>query len=415
MSGRILIIDDNKMLTKLLAKKLDSIFGFGIDIAFSFAEAKSLLENSQDYFVCFADLCLPDALNGEIVDFLIEKSLLVVVLTANSDEKIKQKFLDKDIFSYIYKESNTCIDQIVSTVELLKTFQKFKVILAMSNLNERNYIKNLLSLRQFQILVAAHGEEALSYLNDNTDTNLIICDAKMPVVDGIDLLSQIREDYPKTQLGVIVLGDKNDSLEVSFLRGGANEFIEKPFSKELFNARLDRYLQEKKDQLLMEHFNYLDPLTGAKKAFYLKNSVDDYINDKSENESFAFAIVDIDNLRSINAEYGYNIGDEVIRTVVKEILNETYGRDIVGHFSRDKICVLLKNTSSEQAIRVLSSIRTNIKNKGVLVSLDEVFFTVSIGVTFSSAKTSYEELIHKAQDALSIAKNAGKDRVEVCF
>ena len=137
MSGKILIIDDNKMLTKLLAKRLNNIFGFGVDVAFSFTEAVSLLENSQDYFVCFADLCLPDALNGEVVDFLLEKSLLVVVLTANSDEKIKQKFLDKDIFSYIYKESSTCIDQIISTRELLNSFQKLKVILAMSNLNER--------------------------------------------------------------------------------------------------------------------------------------------------------------------------------------------------------------------------------------------------------------------------------------
>ncbi len=415
MSGKILIIDDNKMLTKLLAKRLNNIFGFGVDVAFSFTEAVSLLENSQDYFVCFADLCLPDALNGEVVDFLLEKSLLVVVLTANSDEKIKQKFLDKDIFSYIYKESSTCIDQIISTIELLNSFQKLKVILAMSNLNERTYIKNLLALRKFQVLVAAHGEEALSYLNDNTDTNLIICDAKMPVIDGLDLLASIRESYPKTQLGLIVLGDKNDSLEVSFLRGGANEFIEKPFSKELFNARLDRYLQEKKDQLLMSNFNDLEPLTGIKKSFYFKNEVKDYINDKADDEDFAFAIIDIDNLGSINSEYGFNIGDELIKNTTKFITDEIYGRDLVGHFSRDKICVLLKNTSKEQAIRIFSSIRTNVKNHAILVSLDELFFTISIGVTFPSANTSYEELIKKALDALALAKNNGKDRVEVCF
>lgn len=412
--GKILIIDDNKMLTKLLAKKISSVFNFEIDIAFSFAEAKNLVESGEKYFVCFADLCLPDALNGEIVDFLLGHSLLVVVLTANSSNEIKQRFLDKQIYSYISKESYTCIDEIISAVELLSRFQKFRVILAMSNINERNNIKNMLSLRNFNILAAAHGEEALSYLNDNADINLLICDAKMPVVDGLDLLAKVRLTYPKNQLGFIALGDKDDSLESAFLRGGANEFIAKPFSKELFNARLDRYLKDMNDLQLLNHFNDLEPLTGAKKSLYLKSYIEDYLSEKQENEPFALALIDIDNLKSINSEYGYSVGDEALRLAVKEIFNETMGRDIVGHFTSEKICVLLKNVDNEKAIRIFSSIRTNIKNKALLVSLDELYFTVSIGVTFATNST-YEELTQKALQALYTAKNNGRDRVEICF
>ena len=56
MNKKILIIDDNKMLGKLLAKKIQMTLDYEVDIAFSFAEAKELMNN--DYFLSFVDLCL---------------------------------------------------------------------------------------------------------------------------------------------------------------------------------------------------------------------------------------------------------------------------------------------------------------------------------------------------------------------
>lgn len=413
---RILFVDDNKMLAKLLAKKITSSLGFEVDLAFNLSEATSLIEEGNEYFVCFADLCLPDAPNGEIVDYVLEKTLPVVVLTASNDKATRDLFMGKDILTYIYKESESCIEQIISAIKLLDEHHREKVILALTKIAERNEIKKILNLRLFEVLVCAHGEEALNYLNDNADTSLIICDAQMPVIDAMGLLGEVREKYPKTELGVIVLGDKNDDLETELLNGGANEFIQKPFKKELFNARLDKHLRAMSDFKLMSIFKDLEPLTGAKNSISLKNELEDYIRDiTGTEEEFAFAFLDIDNLKGINEEYGYHIGNQMLKVAVKEVSNETMGKDIIGHFSSEKICIVLKNTSSERAIKVLSSIRVNIRNKGVLVSLDEVFFTVSMGVTFGKANSSFNALADKANEALKLAKENGRDRVEVCF
>lgn len=413
---KILIIDDNKMLTKLLAKKISSALHFEVDTAFSFAEAIALFEQGNKYFLCFADLCLPDAGNGEIVDYTLEIGLPTIILTASNDTQTREKFMDKDILAYIYKESETCIEQIISSIDLLSKNRKSKVILALSKAAERNELKKILSLRLFNVLVAAHGEEALNYLNDNADTKLIIADAQMPVINGLDLLIEIREKYSKTELGVIIVGEKNDALEASLLRNNANEFITKPFSKELFNARLDKLLKYMNDFELISTFTDIEPLTGAKNSAALKSELEDYLKEiQGSDEEFAFAYLDIDNLNFINEEYGFDIGDAVLKSVVKEVLNETMGKDIVGHFSTEKICIVLKNISSEKAIKVFSSIRVNIKNKGILVSLDELFFTASIGITFGKAGANLNELSSKANKALQSAKDSGKDRVEVCF
>ncbi len=413
MNKKILLIDDNKMLGKLLAKKIQTTLNCEVDIVFSLAETKALPDD--EYFLTFADLCLPDAPNGEVVDYVLTKNWPVIVLTASNDKATKDKFMDKDILDYIFKESDTCIDQIIDSIVKLERYAKTKVILALSKLSERNEIKKILTQRKFNVLAAAHGEEAMSYLNDNNDVKLIIADANMPVISGSELLSEVRTRFGDHDLGVIILGDKDDALESSLLINGANEYLIKPLNKESFNCRLDRCLNYMANMQFLSIYNNLDPISGVKNSNALLNCVEDYLNEISgKEEEFAFAFLDIDNLRNLNEEYGHEVGDKIVKICADEASNEVKGRDIVGRYSPEKICIVLKNVSQERAIKILSRIRVNIKKAGILVNLDEVFFTASIGVVFAKSGDQFETLINKASEALSQAKANGKDRVEVC-
>lgn len=413
MNKKILLIDDNKMLGKLLAKKIQTTLNCEVDIVFSLAETKALPDD--EYFLTFADLCLPDAPNGEVVDYVLTKNWPVIVLTASNDKATKDKFMDKDILDYIFKESDTCIDQIIDSIVKLERYAKTKVILALSKLPERNEIKKILTQRKFNVLAAAHGEEAMSYLNDNNDVKLIIADANMPVISGSELLSEVRTRFGDHDLGVIILGDKDDALESSLLINGANEYLIKPLNKESFNCRLDRCLNYMANMQFLSIYNNLDPISGVKNSNALLNCVEDYLNEISgKEEEFAFAFLDIDNLRNLNEEYGYEVGDKIVKICADEASNEVKGRDIVGRYSPEKICIVLKNVSQERAIKILSRIRVNIKKVGILVNLDEVFFTASIGVVFAKSGDQFETLINKASEALSQAKANGKDRVEAC-
>lgn len=413
MNKKILLIDDNKMLGKLLAKKIQTTLNCEVDIVFSLAETKALPDD--EYFLTFADLCLPDAPNGEVVDYVLTKNWPVIVLTASNDKATKDKFMDKDILDYIFKESDTCIDQIIDSIVKLERYAKTKVILALSKLPERNEIKKILTQRKFNVLAAAHGEEAMSYLNDNNDVKLIIADANMPVISGSELLSEVRTRFGDHDLGVIILGDKDDALESSLLINGANEYLIKPLNKESFNCRLDRCLNYMANMQFLSIYNNLDPISGVKNSNALLNCVEDYLNEISgKEEEFAFAFLDIDNLRNLNEEYGHEVGDKIVKICADEASNEVKGRDIVGRYSSEKICIVLKNVSQERAIKILSRIRVNIKKAGILVNLDEVFFTASIGVVFAKSGDQFETLINKASEALSQAKANGKDRVEVC-
>lgn len=409
---KILLIDDNKMLSKLLAKKIQNTLNYEVDIAHTMAEAIAMLNN--EYFLSFVDLCLPDAMNGEIVDVVADK-IPTIVLTASNDTNKREEFMHKNILDYIFKESDTCVDQILDAISTLSYYAKTKVILAMAKLPERNEIKKFLSQRLFKVLAAAHGEEALLYLEDNDDTKLIIADVKMPVVSGEELLAEIRTKYNDDDLGVILLGEKDDVAEARVLKNGANDYLIKPLLKELFNCRLDRVLNYMQDKKFIKTYNNLDHTSGLKDHYTFRSEVEDYLNDIAGGEQeFAFAFLDIDELKSINDEYGFEIGDSIIKICADEMIAETKGRDILGRYSAEKFGILLKNISQERALKILSRIRVNIKNAGILINLDELFFTASLGVVFANSGAKLDDLVEKATKALSAAKNNGKDRIEVC-
>ncbi len=416
MDRKILFVDDNKMLGKLFAKKIrNELPNFEVDVASSLAEAKELVKNG--YFLSFVDTELPDAPNGEVVDLMAENKIATIILSSKNDKETKEKFMQKDVLDYIFKESETCIDEILESITKLKRYAKTKVILAMSKMNERNEVKKYLTQRLFDVRVAAHGEEAMNYFEDNIDTKLIIADAKMPVLDGANILAEVRTKYSFDELGVILLGEKDDFLITNLLKNGLNSYLIKPLYKELFHHYLDRTLAYMDNMKFLSSYNNIDPVSGVKNYNALMMSIDDYFNElaaKEEEEEFAFAFLDIDELKNINDEYGYNVGDEVIKICARESVNETKGRDIIGRFSPEKICIVLKNIGQEKAIKIFSRIRVNIKKAGVLVNLDEVFFTASIGVVFGNNKDKLKDLIDKASSALLSAKNNGKNRVEVC-
>lgn len=416
MDRKILIIDDNKMLTKLLAKKIQATLGVSVDIAFDMADGKKLLSENE-YFAAFVDLCLPDAPQGEIVDVVLAKKLPTIVLTGSNDTKTRKDFMDKEIIDYIYKESDICIPRILDAITRLFKNEKTKVILAMAKAPVRAAIKTNLTNELFTVLAAAHGEEALSYLSENPDTKLILCDANMPVINGEGLLDEVRSKYSKSQLGVLIVGNKDDELEARLFSKGVSDYLIAPVEKEALNCRINNCIDHMYSLALLEDYSvHVDLLTGLKdeEGFYANAA--EYFSYLKAKEEFAVGVIDIDRLEDINEDYGYENGDKVIKAAARGVKNEIKGADIAARMDDNRIVVILRNVSNKEAVQIFSRIRVGIKQSPVVVSLDELYFTVSIGITFASVdKTDINELLNGAEKALIMAKDNGRDRVELCI
>ncbi|EMG29637.1 diguanylate cyclase [Campylobacter showae] len=413
--NKILIVEDNKALARLIAKKMEDKVEMEIDVAYTMAEAQAFLSDPKEYFIALLDLNLPDAPNGEIVDYVISKGLPSIVLTGSMDDATRESFIHKDIVDYVYKGNMDDINYIFKIINRLSKNRQYKVMVAEDSAPFRNNLKKILTSLQFQVFTAAHGEEAMSYFADNPDMKLILCDYRMPVKDGLEVLKEIRAAGDKNQIGVLMMTSPSENVNGAiFLKNGANDFIAKPFVKEELICRVNNLIEAMENINQIADFANKDFLTGVYNRRYFYDDMNEYLAYAEERaEPYAVAMLDIDHFKQINDTYGHDGGDRALKTLAKKLIDETKKGDLVARFGGEEFCIVLKNVSHEEAVKFFVNLRASIANCKVRLKKEQIKFTVSIGVAFSRSDYRLDELLELADEALYRAKENGRNRVEI--
>ena len=413
--NKILIVEDNKALAKLIAKKMEDKVEMDIDVAHTMAEAQVFLNNSKDYFIALLDLNLPDAPNGEIVDYVISKGLPSIVLTGSIDDATRESFIHKDIVDYVYKGNMDDINYIFKTINRLSDNRRYKAMVVEDSAQLRSVLKNILTSLQFHVFTAAHGEEAMNYFADNPDIKIIVSDYKMPVKDGLEVLKEIRTAGDKDQIGVIMMTSPEDGVNgAMFLKNGANDFIAKPFVKEELVCRVNNLIEAMENINQIADFANRDFLTGLFNRRYFYDDMQEYLSSIEENPApYAVALIDVDGLKDINDKYGQDGGDKILKHIAKRLIDDTKSNDIVARFGSGEFCVVLKNMPQEDAVKFLVSLRAGMAANPINIKNEPVKISVSIGVTFGKTDYAVDEILDIADEALHRAKENGRNRVEI--
>ncbi len=409
---RLIVIEDNKTLAKLIALKLESAFSMSVDVAHTRMEAE-LFSKKHSYTFAIADLNLPDAPDGEIVDAMLSKGTPTIVLTGSIDKAFRTKFLESDIIDYVHKGGIEDIDYVIETIRRLLKNRSHKVMIVDDSSLFRSQAKKMLERLSFQVFALAYGEEALEILKQHPDVKLIITDYNMPVMDGMELTKAVRKKYTKNELAIFVISS-SDNPEVSamFLKRGANDFINKPFSKEEFSCRINNAIEALENIDAMSNMASRDFLTGLYNRRYFFSVMEPYFaHALSSDEEFVTAMIDIDHFKQINDTYGHDVGDKAIIHFSEILRSNTQPHDVVARFGGEEFCVVLKDVGRDKAIEVLERIRQKVAlTPLVLEDGAEIPFTVSIGAALTHENT-LTDTINEADEKLYEAKNSGRNKV----
>jgi len=409
---RILIVEDNQTLAKLTAKKIKDAIGCEVDIAYKLSEAKLFLKLYK-YFVTILDINLPDAPNGEIVDYTISKGQKVIVLSSNIDKEFRNKMLKKNIIDYVNKAGMDDINYIIHTIKRLKNNQKHKILVVDDSVVFRNQMEGLLKNLFYTVYSVAHGEEALNMLQTHQDISMMITDYNMPVMDGLTLVYETRKLYNKNDLCIIALSSNNDeNINALFLKGGANDYIKKPFSKEEFYCRIHNSIEAIENIQLITNYANRDFLTGLYNRRYFFEHMQKYIQNNN-NEKFAVVMIDIDSFKSINDKYGHEVGDEAIIHLSEILSSNTNHRDLVARFGGDEFCVVLKNINRFSALDIMQRIISKVQNSPIEIQNKLLPFSVSAGISIYNEDDGFDEAINQADMMLYKAKQNGKNQVMI--
>ncbi|MEA1892313.1 MAG: diguanylate cyclase [Campylobacterota bacterium] len=406
---KILIVEDNKTLAKLIATKIEHALGYEVDVAYKLSEAKLFLKR-YDYFLALLDINLPDAPNGEVVDYVLSKGCRAIVLSANIDKEFRKKILQKNIIDYVNKGGIGDVNYIIESIKRLEKNQEHKVLVVDDSMVFRKTMKDMLENLFFNVVTVAHGEEALGILEVHLDTSLVITDYNMPVMNGLELTYEIRKKYNKSQLCILAISSNNDEqINAMFLKSGANDYINKPFSKEEFSCRVNNSIEALENiQFITNHANR-DFLTGLYNRRYFFKNMSEYMQDTQESgEKFAMAMVNIDFFKKIDDRYGADIGEQIIISLSEILRTHLSYSDLVSRFDAEEFCLVLKNISKEEAVDVFETLRDKVQNYIFTTAKDEeIRFTISIGATMNSFDTLEETMDHADMLLYNIKQGGG--------
>ncbi len=160
----------------------------------------------------------------------------------------------------------------------------------------------------------------------------------------------------------------------------------------------------------------IDGLTGLRnrKAFDRK-AKDLYDLFQNDGVGFSVVMVDIDFFKSFNDKYGHQTGDEVLRIVGSMLHDTLKGKDFPARYGGEEFVVLLPMTGLKNACTVAEQIRKTISAKNFKViktgeSLGNL--TVSLGVSEIKSGDTIDSVIERADRALYLAKETGRDNVK---
>jgi diguanylate cyclase (GGDEF)-like protein len=135
---------------------------------------------------------------------------------------------------------------------------------------------------------------------------------------------------------------------------------------------------------------------------------------KRYGSQFALLLLDIDHFKQVNDRFGHQAGDEVLRKIAEILRAEVRVEDVVARFGGEEFAIIALNVHSKRARDLADRLRETVEASPMPAGVDQVTISIGSAATSDMTRRDHEEdLIACADKALYIAKERGRNRVEV--
>jgi len=122
-------------------------------------------------------------------------------------------------------------------------------------------------------------------------------------------------------------------------------------------------------------------------------------------------LIDIDNFKQINDNFGHQFGDDVLIQVAHTLRHSLRNHDSIARWGGEEFLVLLTETNSEAAAIVAEKLRSMIEGMTLECNGEQLRMTISIGMYTANPEESLDIMLYRADENLYTAKNSGRNRV----
>lgn len=287
--------------------------------------------------------------------------------------------------------------------------------------------------KRFRLDTAPGGWEALDLLARHGPYAVIVSDMKMPDMDGMRLLEQVRDSYPAT-VRIMLTGNSDQQTAVDAVnRGQIFRFLNKPCTPEAMGNALqeglDQYSSSREKEAQLEkstaearalagklrYQSRHDLLTGLpnREAFEARLETA-LVSARGEGREHAFCYIDLDHLHLINNACGTAAGDKALRQVARVISSLGRRGDLCARLKGDEFGILLGDCSLDEAEKFVESLRVSLKEYRFHWGSEYFEISASIGLVGIDTKSGEATaLFNAAEAACRLAKDKGRNALQI--
>ncbi len=294
--------------------------------------------------------------------------------------------------------------------------ERQKVLIVDDERVNRTILADLLK-GEHQVLLAKNGAQTLERVAQDRSIDLILLDVMMPDMDGYEVLRHLKADDKTKDIPVMFITALNSSGdEESGLRLGACDYIGKPFSPAIVQARVANLLRFVRQRKMLEVLAGRDGLTEIANRRLLDETLHrEWSRTQRLGQPLSLAFIDIDCFKQYNDRYGHAGGDAVLRQVARH-LTWSLGRptDFVARYGGEEFLLILPDTDAAGGRDLSEKVRAGIE--GMKIPHDSsgpaAYVTISIGgVTSRGSADAAASIVEAADAMLYEAKRQGRNRV----
>ncbi|MCW2673796.1 MAG: diguanylate cyclase response regulator [Frankiales bacterium] len=247
---------------------------------------------------------------------------------------------------------------------------------------------------------ASDSGEALEWTR-TWPPDVVLLDRFLPDGDGMALLTQLKAEAGTRDVPVVMVTSTPErEFVVEALRGGAHDYLTKPFLAEEVLARTQAALRTKAlvDELrdLAAH----DPLTGLRNRRGVAEQLTTWrAHCTRHGVPLAVVLLDLNGFKQVNDEYSHAAGDRVLRAVSEQLQACVRTEDVVGRWGGDEFLVLLPRADASTALALVERVNARLSGQHLLPDR-AVTLRAGVAVVAPGDTEDDEQLIGRAAVAL---------------
>ncbi len=312
--------------------------------------------------------------------------------------------------------------------------QAMRVLIVDDDASMRALVRKVLETVGHQVLEAADGrvgmEMALEF-----QPQLMIVDWIMPEMSGLELTRALRQTKIGRGIYMLIMTslDDDDRLIEAF-ENGVDDFMNKPINPRVLAARLragqrvirlQQELDRDREEIRrfaaelavsnrrLQEVALTDSLTGfPNRRYAIERMQQEWSVSSRTRRPLSGMVIDVDQFKTYNDSHGHDVGDAVLRQVAVSIKGALRAQDIVARTGGDEFLVICPDTGLDAALACAERVRFAVESAPLTVSGQLLSMSVSIGVaTRDTVMTDPDALVKRADQALYLAKNKGRNRI----